>query len=91
MKPWNPWRPEERAFITRNWGILTDEQIGEHLGRTYRAVEAERIRMELIGKPGPKGKDLAPLPLPKPAPSRPGIEPDTRARFFDNLNAIIAP
>lgn len=44
----NPrWRPDERAFLAGNIGLMNDEQIAEALGRTENAIKIKRQRWAL--------------------------------------------
>jgi hypothetical protein len=42
-----PWSPKEEAYVRRQIGQITDEQIGEILGRTGAAIKIRRVRKDM--------------------------------------------
>ena len=47
------WTQEEDEFIKNNYLQLSDQELGEHIGRTQSAVRSERQKLDLHR---PKGK-----------------------------------
>lgn len=75
-----PYTREEKQYIARNAGVLEDEAMAVALGRTFRAVQAERERMGYkVFKRGPITSRIEPVllpPEPQPKPPRSPIVSD---------------
>lgn len=42
------WRRDHKRFLRESWQSMSDAAIGAHLGRTERAVAAQRMRMRIL-------------------------------------------
>ncbi|WP_367378286.1 hypothetical protein [Enterococcus gilvus] len=43
----NGWNYQQRSFLKGNYQYMTDEELGNHLGRTAEAVKCERKKLKL--------------------------------------------
>ena len=57
------WTEVDYEYIKENWQTLTDDEMGEYLGRSARAVKTRREKYGLYRprKKGPHGKK-SPMP-----------------------------
>jgi len=87
----------DTIYLLRSAGILTDDTIAAVLGKTELAVSGKRKSLGItIANTSHRPKQIGPLApeLPAEATSptpRKGLDEASRERFWENINAIIAP